>query len=236
MVMAYLKRPATAAIVLAGAAGGPYMLYETDVGDVARQSAGYFVGSSEVVSPDIATPVANSNPLNKPSNDLLLSQPPIFALQEVVRFDINPAWVTSRFPQVSTVVGDLQLDGLRVPLVTGTTPTDLAGTLTYYFDRYQRLQRISLHCVTGDPTRFAVELQRSYQLQRQAALGGALYLRSWKGSPACVMHTAPVTMIRADAPYSRFNLFLEVNRPDQNYGLSSEARDLLASAQMYPPR
>ncbi len=82
-----------------------------------------------------------------------LTGPVIHDLREVLRFDITPHWVPQKFSRVSTVLADLHFDGLRVPLVSGTEVGDLAGTLTYYFDRYQRLQRVKIHGLTGDPAR-----------------------------------------------------------------------------------
>ena len=46
-----------------------------------------------------------------------------------------------RWPRVTTVP-QFALAGLRVPLVTGTQIDDLAGSLTYYFDRTDQVQRI----------------------------------------------------------------------------------------------
>ncbi len=42
-----LKKPLGMALLLAGAAGGPYVLYETDAGKIARQSS-----SSWLVQPN----------------------------------------------------------------------------------------------------------------------------------------------------------------------------------------
>jgi hypothetical protein len=151
----------------------------------------------------------------------------IQALQEVLRFDISPTWVIQRFPQVATVTADTRLDGLRVPLVTGTTPTDLAGTLTYYFDHYKRVQRITVHAITGDPSRFLAELQHAYQLQQQPSLGGGLYVKKWNGRPASLVYTALAPVISADNPYSRYQFYAEINQAGLEYGLSSDAQQLL---------
>jgi len=242
-----LRNPLTGLALLVGAAGGPYMLYETDAGKQARQgasqvfssndSAGGWLTSAEspgATSANGAAPMwnlAGNNPshnqLNPATAQHSLDQAPILSLAEVLRFDITPTWVMNRFPRVSTVLADMQLDGLRFPLVTGTSPTDLAGTLTYYFDHYKRLQRVTLHGVTGEPTRFVAELQTGYQLQQEPSLGGGLYLLKWNGQPASVLHIAPAPVIYGDAPYSRFNVFLELNQAGLAYGLSPEAQQLI---------
>lgn len=153
-------------------------------------------------------------------------------LREVLRFDVTPQWVPQRFSRVSTVLADLNMDGLRVPLVTGTKVTDLAGTLTYYFDRYQRLQRINIHALTGDPNALAAQLQQHYQLQQEPALGGGLYLIKWNGKPTSVLHIAPAPVIYSAAEHSRYTVFLELNLPDVTYGLSSEATGLISAGRM----
>lgn len=243
-----IRNPWTGLMLLLGAAGGPYMLYETETGKQAREGASQVFHSDGGTSggwfsgPAAQAPAASTssdpywnltgndpsqNRLNPATSDHRLEQPPILSLGEVLRFDITPTWVMNRFPRVSTVLAETQLDALRVPLVTGTSPSDLAGTLTYYFDSYKRLQRVSLHGVTGEPTRFVAELQRVYQMQQEPSLGGGLYLLKWNGQAASVLHIAPAPVIYSDAPYSRFNVFLELNQAGLAYGLSREARGLI---------
>ncbi len=234
--MPILNKPLTAALLLAGAAGGPYVLYETDAGQAARSTANQALGATPTAG---TTPSANSSSSwwgssANPSGGAVASQAApvlsvtqINSLAEVLRFDIPPAWVMQNFPTVNTGVGDLNLDGLRVPLITGTRPDDLVGTLTYYFDRFQRVQRISLHAVTGDPTRMGNELQRNYRLQQQPALGGGLYTTTWNGTPTSILQITPATVITADQQNARFTVFLEINQPGLQYGLSSQAQALI---------
>ncbi len=229
----FVRSPLTGLLLLASAAGGPYVLYETTAGQQARQM---FQSDAAPVTPTThaADPYwgmtgndPSLNPLNPGTGQHALEQPPILSLREVLRFDIAPPWVIGRFPRVSTVLADMQLDGLRVPLVTGTSPADLAGTLTYYFDPYKRLQRVTIHGVTGDPDRFVAELQQLYQMAQEPSLGGGLYLLTWNGRPASVLHIAPAPVIYADSAYSRFNVFLELNQAGLAYGLSDEAQQLI---------
>ena len=236
--MPILNKPMTAALLLAGAAGGPYVLYETDAGQAARNTATQAMGattSSPGATPGTSSSTASSwwgassNPSAAASSQAapVLSVTQINSLAEVLRFDIPPAWVMQNFPTVNTGVGDMNLDGLRVPLITGTRPDDLVGTLTYYFDRFQRVQRISLHAVTGDPTRIGNEIQRNYRLQQQPALGGGLYTTTWNGTPTSILHITPATVITAEQQNARFTVFLEINQPGLQYGLSSQAQALI---------
>ena len=179
----FYKKPLSGLLLLAGAAGGPYMLMETDTGKQATGGLSQFVGggvgtaayegSYLTSSSATAQGFSNAGGASHPSGNLLnptlaehdLSQPAIHSLPEILRFDISPGWVLERFPRVTTVLADTRMDGLRVPLVTGTAPSDIAGTLTYSFDRYQRVQRLTVQGTTGDATRFMTELQQQYRMQ-----------------------------------------------------------------------
>ncbi len=240
--MSVLNKPMTAAVLLAGAAGGPYVLYETDAGQAARSTATQAIGGNPLDSAANGVLVSSGATANSgqswwgsssaPSTSATPASPvltvtQINSLAEVLRFDIPPAWIMQHFPTVNTGVGDLQPDGFRVPLITGTRPDDLVGTLTYYFDRFQRVQRIMLHAVTGDPSRIGNELQTNYRLQQQPALGGGLYTTSWNGSPTSLLHITPATVISAEQQNARFTVFLEINQPGLQYGLSTQSQNLL---------
>ena len=242
----FYKKPLSGLLLLAGAAGGPYMLMETDAGKQATGGLTHLVaGSTQLESVAGAygsrffTPTnsagagsaganhAAGNMLNPPLAEYDLSQPAIHTLPEILRFDISPGWVLERFPRVTTVLADTRMDGLRVPLVTGTTPSDIAGTLTYSFDRYQRVQRLTVQGTTGDATRFMSELQQQYQMQQVPSLGGVLYLLSWNGNATSVVHIEPAAVIYADSPYARYNVLIELNQAGLEYGLSAAAQQLL---------
>jgi hypothetical protein len=152
-------------------------------------------------------------------------------LREVLRFDIKPGWLPQRFARVSTVLSNVQLDGLRVPLVTGTQPTDLAGSLTYYFDASQSLQRINLSGLTGDPTNLANLMVQYYQLQPEQCLGGQLLTARWNNRITSVVLITPAPIIYAGADHSKYIVFMELNQPSQNFGLSEEAAETLRQAQ-----
>ncbi len=240
----FYKKPLSGLLLLAGAAGGPYMLFETEAGKQATGGASQWVGASGSpggygvagnTAPTTSLghlasyPQAGSsnNLLNPPLQEHDMQQPAIHTLSEVLRFDIAPGWVLERFPRVSTVLADTQLDGLRVPLVTGTSPSDIAGTLTYSFDRFKRLQRLTVQGTTGDATRFMAELQQQYQMQQVPSLGGVLYLLSWNGKATSIVHVTPASVIYADSPYARFEVLIELNQAGLEYGLSAAARQLL---------
>ena len=83
-----------------------------------------------------------------PGTSQFASQPPQDGSQlrhfsDLFRFDITPEWVVQNWPRVSSQLAEFSFSGLRVPVVSGTSIHDLAGSLTYYFDSQQRLQRTS---------------------------------------------------------------------------------------------
>lgn len=154
---------------------------------------------------------------------------PVNDLREVMRFDITPDWVIGRFARVSTVLSDLQLEGLRVPIVTGTRADDLAGTLTYYFDRADRLQRINIHGFTGDPHRLVALLTGSYGLSHTPSLEAGVYTKRWNGVPVHFLRLTHAPVVYADAVHQKYTVFLELNQPNLPYGISSEAKRVVNS-------
>jgi len=154
---------------------------------------------------------------------------PVSDLREVLRFDISPQWVTERFSRVTTVLAELQLDGLRVPMVTGTGPDDLAGSISYYFDQTSRLQRVMLHGFTGDPNSVVETMTQHYGLQREPALEAGVYARRWNGMPVHFLRITRAPVVYSDAVHHKFTVFLELNQPDLRYGISAEAQRIVAA-------
>jgi len=152
-------------------------------------------------------------------------------LREVLRFDIVPGWLPQRFARVSTVTSNVQMDGLRVPLITGIQPNDIAGTLTYFFDASKSLKRIQLHGLTGDPSKLANLMVQFYQLAPEQSLGGQLFTTRWNNRITSVMQISPAPIMYAGADHSKYILFLELNQPTNQYGLSEEASEVLRTSQ-----
>ena len=157
---------------------------------------------------------------------------PVADLREVMRFDISPEWVIQRFSRVSTVLSDVKLQALRVPIVTGTRVDDLAGTLTYYFDGTGRLQRVSLHAFTGDPNRLMGAMTQHYGLTREASLEAGVFTKRWNGIPIHFLRLTHSAVVHADALHQKYTVFLELNQPDLPFGLSAEAKRIVDSDRM----
>lgn len=154
--------------------------------------------------------------------------------REVLRFDIGPSFVTSRFAQVTTVAANRQFDAYRVPFVSGTRPTDIAGTLTYYFDANQTVQRIQMQGSMGDPAVLVQLMVAFYHLAPEKSLGGQFYATRWNGRVTSMMLVSPAPIIHAGATYGKYSVFLELNQPSHQYALSEEATQILMQTQVQP--
>jgi hypothetical protein len=154
--------------------------------------------------------------------------------REVLRFDIGPSFVTSRFAQVTTVAANRQFDAYRVPFVSGTRPTDIAGTLTYYFDANQTVQRIQMQGSMGDPAVLVQLMVAFYHLAPEKSLGGQFYATRWNGRVTSMLLVSPAPIIHAGATYGKYSVFLELNQPSHQYALSEEATQILMQTQVQP--
>jgi hypothetical protein len=206
-------------MLLGGAIGVPYLIATGS--DWAKKVTATFTGSKE--KPDAApgdvtrdpTTATHQSPGGSPIPTPKLVGPPVYDLTEVIRFDATPAWIMSRWSRVLTVSSELKLQGFRVPLITGTTPDDLAGSLTYYFDETNKVQRIRLVGGTGNPNRLIAVVQRRYKMRREHS-GDAhdvLYQAAWNGRPVSELRIRPAAVVEADAPQRRFQILLEINQP-----------------------
>lgn len=148
-------------------------------------------------------------------------------LRACIRFDVDPDWVVNRFSRVSTVLSEMTLRGLRVPFVTGTKAEDIAGTLTYYFDRGGKLQRLTIHGFTGDTTKLVTAATRDYGMQPEPSLEAGVYTRRWNGLPIHFLRLTHAPVIYSNAVHNKYTVFLELNHPNLAYGISNEARQIV---------
>jgi hypothetical protein len=135
--------------------------------------------------------------------------------------------------RVSTRLAEFDLEGLRVPLVTGTDPHDMVGSLTYYFDARQILQRITFDGYTGDPAPLTQIMMQQYSMRAEPWLGAGLYLARRSSQVAeeqtiiSVLRIRHAPVVRSENPRQRFDVEFELNRPDNELGLSSHFASLL---------
>ncbi len=155
---------------------------------------------------------------------------PITDFNEILRFDITSAWVKQRWKRVSTNPGDVGLHGLRIALVTGTNSWDLHGSLTYYFDAEQRLQRITFRGWTGDAGRLLQVMESRFEFQpQQTHLAGFYVVQNRrKLTGGLLMKDPPV--LNSDNPIEKLAIVMEINDPSGTFELSEEFRALIAGS------
>jgi len=143
------------------AAGFGYMQYKTaPAGEDAF--TGLFADDEILIDPEIV-----SETLAEAGDEVVaVSGPQVQDFAEIFRFDLTPNHVMEKWQQVSASLRHLDLQGYRVPLVTGIDDTDLAGSLTYYFDPRQRLRRITFVGTTGNPLRLTHFITQQYGFRR----------------------------------------------------------------------
>lgn len=152
--------------------------------------------------------------------------------EDVINMNITPDWITQRWARVSKNIQSGQWQGYRVPIVTGEKPDDLAGALTYYFDKKQQLQRIAFRGTTGDPQRIITMMQHTFRLTKRPTPLNGLYIKSQNRRPVSVlMITRSLEAAKhTDATrYSQYTIQFELNRPSIGTQLSDHYKNILAA-------
>jgi hypothetical protein len=226
--------------MLAAAVGIPYAWFNENFAAPAKKVWHSLKGEySPAASPPLADHPGSGMPMppgtpGSPSHASPLDPPataaaPTFQLADVLRFDVNRRWITERWGRVSTVRSDQDLEGLRVPLVTGTAMHDIAGSLTYYFDPQQQVRRITLHGHTGDERPLVGMGSQRFQLRPEGSLAAGMYVMRWNGKPVNVLRITHAPIVRHNSPNARLRVELELNDPGGSYGLSHDFAQLLQS-------
>ena len=143
---------------------------------------------------------------------------PLRGLAEVLRFDIAPNWIMDQWPRVSAGLGELQLQGYRVPLVSGTDLDDVAGALTYYFNSRQQVQRITFFGVTGDPRKLAVLAVERFHFARRLTNDPSIFLYEVAGpnrKPRSTLWIRPARVVKATDANARFEIAMSIERPEE---------------------
>jgi hypothetical protein len=173
--------------------------------------------TANVTMPYDPTTGTPAPPLAIGSNASPADTMPLPSLAEVLRLDVTVEWVLHRWPRVTTGLPQLQLQGYRVPLVSGTTTADVAGSLTYYFNAQQQVQRLTLRGTTGDPRILATILTSRYGFARRLTNDPGVVLfeavdSSNRPVGSLKIRSAPV--VNVSQPYSRFVVDLVMDRTE----------------------
>ncbi len=201
-------------LIMAAAVALPYLATSTDVfsrwtggGEkTASTSGGGWISSGAGASGAAAAQVSKGPKIEGQA---------VQDLNEILRFDGTPGWVMLRWPRVTAGLAELDLQGFRVPLVTGTSEQDLAGSLTYYFDKNQQMAYINFRGSTGDPRKLIslVTSRYSFLPQKTDDPGLALYQVRWNGQALSELRIRTSRIVRADQPHARYDIELAMKRP-----------------------
>jgi hypothetical protein len=148
-----------------------------------------------------------------PATEAEINAPPVVELADALRFDVTASWILGRWPRVTAGLPDAGLQGYRVALVSGTQEDDLAGSLTYYFNRNHVCQRITFQGTTGDARELIAMLTTRYGFERQTSDDPSVYLYQirWNGRATSELQVRPSRIIRASEPTARFEVLLAMN-------------------------
>lgn len=209
-------------LLLTASVAVPYGLHRTDVGGLLSS----FSSDSRVdTSDEVLVPAASMVLPGRPAVPTQIEGPRFGKFTDVFRFDITPAWVLGRWSRVSTAPGELDQQGYRVPLVTGTAHDDIAGALTYYFDARDQLVRISFSGTTGDTRRLVRTLTSAYGLERQGAQPPVVahFEVTRSGKTSTLDLTVP-PVVAGHRPHERFRVDLELYHPAPDTGPGKSQR------------
>lgn len=204
-------------LALAAAVGIPFVTSRTS--NMRHEAANWWLSGETEVQPQ-AEEVAAEEPVKIPSalDTLPALRPeglPISDLAEIFNFDVTMPWILGRWPRVNTRLAELDLQGYRVPLVSGTREDDLAGSLTYYFNKKQQVERITFRGTTGDARKLVHLLATRHRFVRQMHDNPGLFLYQvkWNGKAWSELHIRPTHVVSATSPYARFEVALDMRRP-----------------------
>jgi hypothetical protein len=208
-----LNRPMLFFGVLLAAVVVPYVLLDEKLAQTARSQWGRLAGSGSKEADDplhtlqkaAASAVTNMYGPN--------STAPV-PMEQAFRFDLTPQWVASRWPRVSTVLGDMQQLGMRVALVSGTRSDDVAGSLTYYFDQHHQLQRITFTGLTADPRRLLATVVTPNGLKSQPTTSAARYIAGDPARPSSEVTVRFLPVIVANTERSQAEVAIDLRRAD----------------------
>jgi len=195
--------------VLVAAVVVPYVLLDEHLASTVHETWDRLLGRVEEEKDEVlnALHAANYSPASGHGTSV---QTP---LEQVFRFDLTPQWISSRWPRVSTVAGsDPEQLAMRVVLVTGTQPDDIAGSLTYYFDRHHQMQRITFTGLTREPRRLLAAVVGPYRLKSQPTTDAAYYIAGDPKNPTSEVIVRHMPVLVAEAGIANAEVEVDLSR------------------------
>jgi len=215
------SRPLIIASLLGASVGVPYAVSNLpqDGSGISWPFSKSGGATSQYSASQTKTPEQLRLPIDSPGSHMFASPAPLegapmLSIEHVLRFDLSKEWVYRNWARKSTGMSYADLFGVRVPVVTGTSMVDIAGSLTYYFDANGQVQHITFTGRTGDTSRLIDFLARNYKFQRATSPAGEqLFQVTGGGGVLSELRTRPETVLWATAPHGSFAVELELARP-----------------------
>jgi hypothetical protein len=101
---------------------------------------------------------------------------------------------------------------MRVALVSGTRPDDIAGSLTYYFNEHHQLERITFTGLTGDARRLLAATVTPHGLKSLPTTDAAHYIAGDKKKPTSEVTVRHLPIIRGEANNARVEVSVDLRR------------------------
>lgn len=139
-------------------------------------------------------------------------------LADLLRFDYVPNDIVTRWPYVTAVNPELHVQAYRVPFFTGTTPEDLEGVVTYYFDT-RCTQQIAIRAKTGDFRKLVDWMKTYYGFEYRETQSPVVYVyeqpQRWPRKDGSHLWIRPNHAFAEGYDYKRFDVTLVLNRPKE---------------------
>ncbi|MSR58316.1 MAG: hypothetical protein EXS05_11680 [Planctomycetaceae bacterium] len=198
------------AALVFGAAGAGY-IYTNEEFAKTLSPAAWISDEQATTSP--GTPESIEKLANAPAEEIVaVAGPAELRLDEIFRFDLTPRAIADRWNRVSTGLGDVRYQGYRVPLVTGTTSRDLAGSLTYYFDSSVKLRRITFLGTTGAPEPVIEFLSRQYGFDRHDTGNARVTTYRTRYRYTGLLEITPAGVLDRDQARKNYQIDLSIER------------------------
>ena len=140
-------------------------------------------------------------------------------LADLLRFDYVPNDIVQRWPFVTAVNPELHVQAYRAPFFTGTTPEDLEGVVTYYFDARNNTTQIMVRAKTGDFRPLVEWLETWYGFKYRETQSPVVYVyeppQRWPGKADSHLWIRPAHAFADGFEYKRFDVTLVLNRPKE---------------------
>jgi hypothetical protein len=199
--------------VLVAAVAVPYVLLDENLAASARGQWDRLIGQAGEEKDDLLDSFgpagAASDYFSSPAGT-----PVSIAIEQIFRFDVTPRSVLARWPRASTVAGEPDELGMRMAVVTGTRPDDIAGSLTYYFDPHHRVQRITFEGLTRDPRRLLTTVVTPYALKSQPTTDAAHYIAGDPSEPTSEVIVSHPAMLDPTAAEPLCEVSVTLSRGD----------------------